>query len=161
MAISTPRLPLGCSPYFQRNLTQVCAHTPTHTGTHSCTHTQRCRAVCTSTRDLPGLRRSGHLPARCVPAVNQCLEGAAGAGTPGEIRAAKGRLGFPQPLTVAARTVPGGRGPRGPWSLSPVPKRPQEGIGHSATWVKIYSSGQSCPIWAEAAPNLRKRAHCP
>lgn len=50
---------------------------------------------------------SQHLPARCTPAVNQCLAGAASATTPREMRAAKGHLQFPQPLTVAARTEPG------------------------------------------------------
>lgn len=48
------------------------------------------------------MMRSPHLPARCTPAVNQCLEGAAGAATPREMRAAKGYLRFPEPLTVAA-----------------------------------------------------------
>lgn len=59
------------------------------------------------------MMRSRHLPARCIPAVNQGLEGAAGAATPGEVRAAKGHLRFPQPLTVAAWNQPGACQPLG------------------------------------------------
>lgn len=55
------------------------------------------------------MMRNRHLPARCTPAANQSLEGAAGEATPREARAARGHLQFPQPLTVAvaARNEPG------------------------------------------------------
>lgn len=70
-----------------------------HRRLHACL---RCTLVCTHMQDPAGVMRSQHLPARCTPAVNQCLGGAAGAVTPRERRAAKGHPGFPQPLTVAA-----------------------------------------------------------
>lgn len=84
----------------------LCAHTSTHTRTHSHTRTQM-RTCAYAHAGSAGVMRSPHLPARCTPAVNQCLEGAAGAATPREMRAAKGYVRFPEPLTVAAWNQPG------------------------------------------------------
>lgn len=75
-----------------------------------CTHIHICTQTHTGARahaGSTGVMRNQHLPARCTPAVNQCLEGAAGEATPREMRAAKGHLKFPQPLTVAAWNEPG------------------------------------------------------
>lgn len=88
-------------PHSQCTLACVYAHRPTCTCTGVCTHASDAH-WCAHTCRIQGVTRSRHLPARCTPAVNQCLGGAAGATTPRERRAAKGHPGFPQPLMVAA-----------------------------------------------------------
>lgn len=57
-----------------------------------CTHASDAH-WCAHTCRIQGVTRSRHPPARCTPAVNQCLGGAAGATTPRERRAAKGHPG--------------------------------------------------------------------
>lgn len=106
------------------------------------------------------------------------MEGAAGAGTPGEVRAARGHLGFPQPLTVAARTVPGAC--QSPSCPVPCPGGETvlgEGRGHSGGHTSVaggaglpaqslrpelglfppHSAPEVCPTPAPA-PCRRKRA---
>lgn len=107
-----------------------------HRRLHACL---RCTLVCTHMQDPAGVMRSRHLPARCTPAVNQCLEGAAGAATPRERRAAKGHPRFPQPLMVAAWKESGACQP----VSCPLPFPDEEmGLGEEQDLVGATSQGQ-------------------
>lgn len=115
-------------------------HTETHLHMHRRLHAcLRCTLVCTHMQDPVGVMRSRHLPARCTPAVNQCLEGATGAATPRERRAAKGHPRFPQPLTVAAWKESGACQP----VSCPLPFPDEEmGLGEEQDLVGATSQGQ-------------------
>lgn len=94
---------------------------------------------------------SRHLPARCTPAVNQCLAGAASTTTPREMRAAKGHLQFPQPLTVAARTEPGACQPLTALSHFQMGKRGSERGGDLVGGRTSVAGGAGLPaqpLWA-------------
>ena len=106
---TVPGPPFGASPVLQYTL-YLCVHTHPRTQMHTCA---------SASAGSAGVMRSRHLPARCTPAVNQRLEGAAGEATPREVRAARGHLRFPKPLTVAAWNEPGACQPLG--CLLPFP----------------------------------------
>lgn len=68
-----PRPTFRASPAPPCTLISVCAHTCTQMYTRVCAHAGSARVM-----------RSGHLPARCTPAANQSLEGAAGGDPQGD-----------------------------------------------------------------------------